>query len=264
MPSMFDRNCDHCGVRYRGTGRNFCSGTCRSIASRNRIEFNCKSCGIRCSRPASHAKYSAAEFCSLKCWYGFAKGKELTGKITIRSFTCLHCGKVFDARPSVHERRYCTMACQNAGRPPCPKRRKPRIDVVCAQCGGSFKRLRCQIVGIRGRFCSQTCRANYSNTVQSKTISSGIERRFFDECEMHGAKLVRQVHIGKYWLDAASTDGRFGFEFDGEYWHSTDRIKRKDQQKDAFMKARGITVIRIPEMLYRSSPLQAISMVINA
>jgi len=81
---------------------------------------------------------------------------------------------------------------------------------------------------------------------------------------MHGAKLVRQVHIGKYWLDAASTDGRFGFEFDGEYWHSTDRIKRKDQQKDAFMKARGITVIRIPEMLYRSSPLQAISMVINA
>jgi hypothetical protein len=165
---MFEHDCEHCGVHYRGMGKHFCSSLCRTLASRNRIEFACKNCGVQCERPASFAKYTAAEFCSLECWYAFAKGKGLTGKLTVEKFVCANCSKTFTARPSPAGQRYCSIKCMNIGRRgrPVPKRRVARIELRCKHCRKTFQRLACQIEGGRGLFCSRTCNASYSHDLR--------------------------------------------------------------------------------------------------
>lgn len=116
----------------------------------------------------------------------------------------------------------------------------------------------------RGRTCSKTCRAILSNTRQVKKRSSSIEQRFFDACVSAGARLTLHHHIGRYVLDAITMDGSTAFEFDGTYWHSSEKAVARDQRKDAYLKTLGIRVVRIPEALYKLNPAEAISVVLAA
>jgi very-short-patch-repair endonuclease len=261
---MFERDCARCGVHYRGLGRSFCSNACRFLASRNRIQFACKNCGLDCVRPASHAKHHAADFCSPKCWYAFAKGKELTGKIAITDLICLHCHKQFTGRPMPHERRFCSTKCQHAGRPQCPKRRVARIQVDCGECGRPFHTLACKQVAGRGRFCSRACLAKHVNSIRTITRPSKIETCFFDQCERGGVQLDRQVRIGRYSIDAATPDKSIAFEFDGHYWHSRPGSVARDERKSRFLAEIGVKLVRIPEALYRTNPDAAVNMVLSA
>jgi very-short-patch-repair endonuclease len=260
---MFKQACAGCGREYCGFGAKFCSARCSGLANRNRIVFACKSCGISCERPASARIHDATEFCGRKCWYAFARGKGLTGALTRRRVEkrCAHCSITFTASPKA---TFCSVACQWAGRGPCPKRQVARISLKCRICSREFQRLQCQINAGRGAFCSQTCRALYSNSVQGHKRSSGIETRFFDECLALGANFTSQVRIGPYCADALSADGSTAFEFDGDYWHSLPRVVSKDKRKEAYFSSIGITVIHIPESLYKNNPEAALALVMEA
>src|ERR1700693_1363074 len=206
MNLIFERDCDHCGVHYRGTGKQFCSSLCRAAASRNRIHFTCKNCGAQCERPASYAKYSAAGFCSAKCKYAFAKGRSLPLSSTIRKrrnrihftckhcgvkteraasrvsefcsrkcrfagrgtqeFQCLNCGKPFTARVS-KGRRYCSAKCAHEHRRP-RRARGAKIELTCEVCGKAFRRYPSETTEGRGRFCSLACKSNTMRREQNR------------------------------------------------------------------------------------------------
>ena len=264
MPTIYERDCEHCGRSYRGTGKRFCSDLCRTTASSRRVNLVCKGCGLSYSRPASCRKYTAAQFCSPVCWYKFAKGKELTCPGGRKWATCQQCRKPFRTLKSL-TRHFCSWACtvewRNAN--PSPKRIS-RIECQCVTCGKAFQRLACQIQAGRGRTCSKTCRAILSNTRQLTKRSSSIEQRFFGDCVSAGARLTLHHHIGRYVLDAITLDGSTAFEFDGTYWHSSKEAIARDQRKDAYLKNLGIRVVRIPESLYKLKPAEAVSRVLAA
>jgi very-short-patch-repair endonuclease len=264
MPSIFSRNCNRCGEHYRGTGRKFCSDRCRTAASSRRVDLVCGNCGKHFDNPASrhHGK-----FCSAACWRLFSPGKGLTCSVKRIAVSCKTCRKeclIVPSRAGVF--RFCSKACMDSigarinGYGP----RVPRLSVACIVCGRSFKTLACKQKGGRGRTCSTSCRAYYSNSVQTKTRSSGIEGRFFDDCIAAGAVINRQVKIGPYSVDAAARCAPVAFEFDGTYWHSSARAAKHDHQKDHFLRMRGLRVIRIPEALYKSDPSRAIGLVVSA
>lgn len=261
MPTMYEKHCAQCGKFYRGMGEKTCSNACRWLSLRNRIEFNCKECGVHCSKPKSHADHSATEFCTLRCWYAFSKGKGLTGAITRQVKPCHTCGKEFTGRSAS---KFCSVPCQNKGRAPQPSRRVARIAVSCGICGKQFSKLQCQVDSGRGKFCSRSCRAYHSAKSQGKLQASSIETRFFQECKSRGIALQTQVRKGPFCIDAVSADGKVAFEFDGTYWHSLPRSVIRDARKDAFLSTLGMRVVRIPESLYRENPTAAIGLVVAA
>jgi len=52
-------------------------------------------------------------------------------------------------------------------------------------------------------------------------------------------------------------------EFDGDYWHSTDEQKEKDNKRDEFLKLKGYEILRIKEMDYKNNKQMVIDECIN-
>ena len=53
-------------------------------------------------------------------------------------------------------------------------------------------------------------------------------------------------------------------EFDGDYWHSLERVKRVDAQKDAYLQSKGCKVVRIAESAVKKDPMKAVQIVRDA
>ena len=62
---------------------------------------------------------------------------------------------------------------------------------------------------------------------------------------LKGELIEREVRVGKYYLDFATPGSRFlkAIEIDGSQWHMD---VLKDQERDAYLRARGWDVKRIP------------------
>jgi len=62
-------------------------------------------------------------------------------------------------------------------------------------------------------------------------------------CHFHAKDLKLEYPVGIYSLDIAYLPSKVDIESDGSYWHS--RVKEKDARRDAELKAKGWTVIRL-------------------
>ncbi|HEY4941192.1 MAG TPA: endonuclease domain-containing protein [Rhizomicrobium sp.] len=67
------------------------------------------------------------------------------------------------------------------------------------------------------------------------------------EANRHGYKFRRQHPIGPYAADFAHVRGRLVIEIDGET-HGTEEELAYDRRRDAYMQARGWTVVRFPNV----------------
>lgn len=228
------------------------------------VTRGCITCGDSFTRPPSQAH---VRFCSAECWHDFARTHAATYKPAVLLNTnCKECGGYFKFRRQGAVRRiFCSEPCMLKWRANNPSpRRKERVSHVCNWCGSGFKKLACQSLGIRGRFCSKSCRAASSASGQGKLKASAPEKRFLDSCANLGIVLARQVRFGPYCVDGFSQDRRVAVEFDGEYWHSLPRAKERDSRKNKYLQDLGITVVRISEKLYHEHPERAIQLVREA
>jgi len=60
-----------------------------------------------------------------------------------------------------------------------------------------------------------------------------------------GVDVVPEFRLGRWSIDAAVPSKKIAVELDGEYWHSLPAMVDRDRRKDAWLKERGWTVIRI-------------------
>ncbi|MEH7442762.1 DUF559 domain-containing protein [Bacillus sp. JJ1122] len=73
---------------------------------------------------------------------------------------------------------------------------------------------------------------------------SPIERRLYDALRYQGEFVKTQVRCGKYRIDIALPAYQIAIECDGKAYHSTERQKAHDRQKNAYLKANGWKVLR--------------------
>lgn len=75
---------------------------------------------------------------------------------------------------------------------------------------------------------------------------SYIERRLYEALKANGEYVKSQIPCGKYSIDLALPVYRIAIECDGEAYHSSEKQKAHDRQKDAFLRKNGWKVLRFP------------------
>lgn len=259
------RTCQQCGAPFMANAQqvklgkaHFCSRDCRGASDRKRTICTCEQCGKHYEVSAVHAL--TAKYCSRDC-QNAARRRLLT-------LTCEQCGVEYSARPSaIKGHKVCSVACRDA-------LKTKRVLCVCEQCGKehAVHRFRAD----RARFCSQSCRAIFINTRATlRCLECGKEYRVkryrVREGSRFCSKACAQRHKGETSIEAAIRHaldaldiaylpqhpiGRYSADFflpqvgvlietDGTYWHSLDPAR--DARRDAWMRRRGYTTIRIAE-----------------
>ncbi len=72
------------------------------------------------------------------------------------------------------------------------------------------------------------------------------ERRLWEVLRKRKLGIRRQAPMGPYVVDFVCHAARLVIEIDG-YYHGSDDARRKDAERDAWLRARGYRVIRFPE-----------------
>ena len=139
----------------------------------------------------------------------------------------------------------------NVGRP-CSKKTRKKISqansgkVRSIEISKKLSRLRSRhprpksyfkMIGLKGIFKQQTMKEPTS-----------IEKKVYDELKGRGLLFEKQKLInGKFLVDAYIPSLNLVIEADGDYWHSLDRVKKRDKAKNAYLKTCGFDLLRLSE-----------------
>ncbi len=83
---------------------------------------------------------------------------------------------------------------------------------------------------------------------QNSKEPTSIEKKVYQTLKETGLLFETQKLInGKFLVDAYIPSLNLVIEIDGSYWHSLDRVMKKDKAENAYLKKCGYRVIRIPE-----------------
>lgn len=147
--------------------------------------------------------------------------------------------------------------------------------ILCKQCHVPFKKHKC----IKNKkFCSMECYGRYRSynhlefsgykkghswlpkespkeigikgliKQQNSKDPTSIEKIVYQKLKDLGIVYETQKLInGKFLVDAYLPDHNIVIEVDGSYWHSLDRVVKKDKAENAYLKKCGYRVIRISE-----------------
>lgn len=79
-------------------------------------------------------------------------------------------------------------------------------------------------------------------------MPTSIEKKVYDELKMRGLLFEMQKIIdNKYIIDAYIPNLNLIIEADGDYWHSFEHIKKKDKNRDIYLKSKGFDILRLTE-----------------
>lgn len=83
---------------------------------------------------------------------------------------------------------------------------------------------------------------------QNSKEPTGIEKTLYDYLILKGIVFERQYTInGRFIVDAYIPSLNIVIEADGKYWHSLDKVVKKDKAENAYLKECGFNLVRIPE-----------------
>lgn len=143
-------------------------------------EFDC--------RPGLVATKKAPRYCSRKCMG--------VGKMRRTETTCASCGNKLNVRLSeIREHNFCDMTCyaewQKTQVGSLARRPKKPIDVQCANCGKSLKRIPAKIKRARYHFCNTKCHGEWRKT-QTGALSPRYDNRKVEiQCAHCGKKVAK-------------------------------------------------------------------------
>ena len=83
---------------------------------------------------------------------------------------------------------------------------------------------------------------------QNNKKPTSIEKKVYDELKRRGFLFEKQKLInGKFLVDAYIPRLNLIIECDGNYWHSLDKVKKKDKAENAYLKTCGFNLLRLSE-----------------
>lgn len=251
-----------------------------------RVELICEICGKTVMLPPSIIAQGRRR-CSAKCMTAaYAQPAK---------YTCIGCGKVGTASPSVAaKRKYCSLECRRANtkarivcevcgttRPVTPTNLKqnarfcsqkcaqqvlnaqqalnaPRSIVVCQQCG---KESRVPPSRVRQgmRFCSHSCSSIHTVLNMPKS-STTIEVILYETLTALGLSFVRQHPIceARTVPDAYIAEGKIVLYADGDYWHALPKTAARDKRQNTRLAELGYTILRFTELELRRDPVTVV------
>lgn len=197
-----------------------------------------------------NARRSVNIFCSVKCYDLQRTKKEIKH--------CLHCHKIMYLTKYQNDRqKFCSYKCAADYRIKNNiMSKRPHLGYItknCLMCHKEFtisinthkKRQKKSSVG--GCFCSLSCRAIYQMKYQNPKKRTTIEIAMKSALEKLNISFDEQFKIGNYLPDFVIHEYKIVIECDGDYWHSLERVKKRDKRKDKYLKSKGWKVIRFSE-----------------
>lgn len=182
---------------------------------------------------------------------------------------CLVCKKEFYISPSrLYKRRHCSVICKaktQMGKPVFdrtglrPWNKKTHILKTCLICQKEFS-----VKPYRNdtaKFCSYKCHGIFIGRSltpqfwlkglikqQNMKESTSIEKAVYDHLLLKGFLFEKQKLInGKFLVDAYIPSLNLVIEADGAYWHSLDRVMKKDKAENAYLQKCGYNLVRLTE-----------------
>lgn len=107
-----------------------------------------------------------------------------------------------------------------------------------------------------GCFISQTgnhrCSPNWwlKGLLKQKTMKepTSIEKKVYEELKARGLLFEKQKLInGRFLVDAYIPSLNLVIEADGNYWHSLEKVKKRDKTKNAYLTKCGYKLLRLSE-----------------
>ena len=192
---------------------------------------------------------------------------------------CFKCGKTFHTFPSRLKKglgKYCSKKCfylERKGISPWNKGLKGfsgennnawkggRVNRTCIKCKTKFLSYPRVIQKGWGNFCSKKCsRGNMSSEyfrkiglkglIKQQTMKepTSIETKVYAELKNRGLLFERQYLVnGKFLVDAYIPSLNLIIEADGRYWHSLERVIKKDKAENAYLTKCGFDLVRLSE-----------------
>ena len=228
-------------------------------------KFVCAHCSRVFTRYPSAVKHDPPKYCGREC---STAHRRIVGFPTSKprvKVVCRVCGKAEMVAPSTAKgRKFCSQSCMLVWRGPVLRdaRRIPeaRETKRCETCGDEFETHKCRAKDGRGRFCSRGCAAAWTIRNQARSVS-GAEKRFCDALTNAGLEFQTQFRVGRWTIDIVFEPEMLAVEYDGDYWHSLPSSIKRDARKDADLRKKGFTVLRIPERMHKYKPSDAVNAV---
>ena len=83
---------------------------------------------------------------------------------------------------------------------------------------------------------------------QNSKEPTSIERKVYDYLLHQGILFEKQKLInGRFLVDVYIPDLNLIIEVDGDYWHGSDRVQKKDKAENAYLNKCGFNLIRLSE-----------------
>ena len=83
---------------------------------------------------------------------------------------------------------------------------------------------------------------------QNSKEPTSIEKKVYAELKRRGLLIeIQKLINGKFLVDAYIPSLNLVIEADGDYWHSLDRVKKRDKAKNAYLKTCGFGLLRLSE-----------------
>lgn len=188
------------------------------------------------------------KYCSVQCLR--------SAKHTFLSKKCKHCNKNMEGTISyIKNKKYCSFRCRVEANTFTRK-----ITVHCEICGKPFIVRECTIKTGRGRFCSYKCRNIWIiSTIKSKGCkNTSIERAIESELIKSGIPHKKSVPIPHVGVADFLVHEKLILECDGDYWHSSEKCKQKDFNRDFIARFLGYHTVRFTETEIKKDPTECI------
>lgn len=214
-----------------------------------KITKACKVCGIAFQTDDWKEKYGRGVYCSRACYkIGYraqivANNPNPPKRV---SKQCETCGVIMEVPPSIQARkRFCSKECLNAWQRSIIGTNHPLYTSIVKRCEWCEKEYACKKVHKeRSRFCSRQCQGAYTayNFPKGQTTIEAAIAALLDDLDL---SYFTQKPMGPFLCDFMLSGYKLIIECDGIYWHSSEKQKAKDANKDSWLTSHGYQVLRL-------------------
>ncbi len=252
--------------RAQAFERHYCSQKCLGlgrlgVSPANKIDndVTCPVCGVVFHAPPSHQQVYCSKNCAKVVALEGLKRHNATQKETRIERVCEQCGKTFTISPGAFNRagydmgKFCSRACQvdrkRQIRGEAHPLKVPYVQLTCQWCGKTYEQK--PSVAPVSKFCSRTCHGAWTakNMSRKETSIEAAIRLLLDQMQL---PYIQECRIDFYTCDFVIEPSRLVIECDGTYWHSIEKVFRRDKGKDKFLTSKGYKVLRLPESRIKS------------
>lgn len=219
------------------------------------VERVCRLCGVKFEAPVAWVKKGGREFCGEECYRLYNRGKTSYawkgGPVTI---VCLQCGNKFPVSHGEISRgggKFCSPQCFG-------KYHETKVKRVCLICKTEFKVKHSRVKRGHGNFCSRRCAAIW-HVGHMPSYNTSIELAIESEFKKREISYRKQVPVEGIALVDFLLPGKIIVECDGDYWHSLEKNKKRDVNKDFQLFFKGYKTFRFTETEIKKSAKRCVN-----